>query len=161
MKCLYNKLKVLELQQANCQRICSCWLDIFALGKVIAGLLKLIQIFVTARSTSPLQLLNMPAESLNCYEEANLSVVLEKPIIHLLMEENTWPPKNMGTLIGHLQYISFKSTSTSPEQLWSVENFDQLLERSKFYIGRPALSPNSPAGAQGNFDLKFLIKLIG
>ena len=143
VKCIYNKLTAKGY---------TCWMDNSALGggdrwhaEIDKGIrnCKVYLSFVTVKY----------AESLNCYKETNLSVELKKPIIPLLMEENAWPPKNMGTLIGHLQYIPFKSTSASPEQLWSGENFNQLLERLKFYISRPAQSSSSPADAQENVDL--------
>ena len=144
VKCLYNKL----IAEGY-----TCWMDNSALElgdrwntEIDKGIrnCKVFLSFVTIKYV----------ESVNCYKETNLSVELRKPIIPLLMEENAWPPKNMGTLIGHLQYISFKSTSASPEQLWSGENFNQLLKHLKFYIDHPAQSSSSPADARGNVDLK-------
>ena len=144
VKCIYNKLTAKGY---------TCWMDNSALrggdrwhAEIDKGIrnCKVYLSFVTIKY----------AESKNCYKETSLSGELNKPIIPLLMEKNAWPPNNIGTLIGHLQYIPFQSTSASHEQLWSGENFNQLLERLKSFIGRPAQSSSSPADAQGNVDLK-------
>ena len=84
-------------------------------------------------------------ESANCYKETNLSVIVKKPIIPLLIGDVAWPPKGMGTLIGDLLYIRFENINASPEELWSGKPFNELVAQINKYL-RPsaAISSSQP-----------------
>ena len=122
----------------------SCWIDETVMGggdqlhaEMDKGVrnCKLFIPFITAKYV----------ESTNCYKETNLSVILKKPIIPLLIGDVAWPPKGMGTLIGDLLFIRFKNINASPEELWSGKPFDELIAQiNKCLCPSAAISSSQP-----------------
>jgi len=60
------------------------------------------------------------AKSENCKKEADLSAVLRKPIIPLLMSDVEWPPEGLGAIVGGLLYKDFRPAGDSIQ-------FDRLM----------------------------------
>ncbi|XP_060592918.1 uncharacterized protein LOC132747532 [Ruditapes philippinarum] len=77
------------------------------------------------------------AQSPNCNREVNLSVNLGKPIIPLLMEKMSWPPKgSMGPIFSEYLFIRFfqrNGEETKDQRYWPVAKFQELLMQLNFY----------------------------
>ena len=63
--------------------------------------------------------------------QVNLAVNLGKPIIPLLLERMSWPPKgSMGPIFGEYLFIRFTARSgeeTGDERFWPAAKFQELL----------------------------------
>ncbi|KAK3097094.1 hypothetical protein FSP39_006291 [Pinctada imbricata] len=123
-----NEVKLIQrhLERAGYK----CWMDIGQMGggdklfeKIDTGIraAKIIICCVTEKY----------AKSPNCNREVNLSVNLGKPIIPLLVEKMSWPPKgSMGPIFSEYLFIRFfqrPGEETKDDRIWPVAKFQELL----------------------------------
>ena len=125
-----------------------CWLDIFQMG---GGDSLFEKIDDGIRHTQCVLACITPnyTKSTNCRREMSLADALKKPIVPLYLEEtSTWPPPGpMSLVFTDKTYVDFRH-QTSPNDLWSSREFDQLQHRLKELI--PEISIKSPSGRNPN-----------
>ncbi|XP_033750085.1 uncharacterized protein LOC117334516 [Pecten maximus] len=133
-----NEVKLLRnhLQMAGYE----CWMDIGQMGggdklfeKIDNGIrgAKIIICCVSEKySKSP-----------NCNREVNLSTSLGKPMIPLLMEKMSWPPKgSMGPIFSEYLFVRFfqrGGEETDDQRYWPVPKFQELLMQLNMYKAMP------------------------
>ncbi|XP_060062568.1 uncharacterized protein LOC132543123 [Ylistrum balloti] len=133
-----NEVKLLRnhLQMAGYE----CWMDIGQMGggdklfeKIDNGIrgAKIIICCVSEKySKSP-----------NCNREVNLSTNLGKPMIPLLMEKMSWPPKgSMGPIFSEYLFVRFfqrGGEETKDQRYWPVPKFQELLMQLNMYQALP------------------------
>ncbi|XP_033729321.1 uncharacterized protein LOC117318445, partial [Pecten maximus] len=133
-----NEVKLLRnhLQMAGYE----CWMDIGQMGggdklfeKIDNGIrgAKIIICCVSEKySKSP-----------NCNREVNLSTSLGKPMIPLLMEKMSWPPRgSMGPIFSEYLFVRFfqrGGEETDDQRYWPVPKFQELLMQLNMYKAMP------------------------
>ena len=71
------------------------------------------------------------------YRQVNLSVSLGKPMIPLLMEKMSWPPKgSMGPIFSEYLFVRFftrPGEESGDDRYWPVPKFQEMLMQLNIY----------------------------
>ncbi|XP_066273696.1 triadin-like [Branchiostoma lanceolatum] len=120
-----HQKQVIQLREMLEEKGYSCWMDIKEMGggdKLYAAIDKgMRQTKVVISCVTPKY-----TKSANCRNEVALAYNLKKPIVPVLLEKTSWPPKGpMAMPFAQLLYIDF--TKESKKNPWQGPHFDELM----------------------------------
>ncbi|CAF0785788.1 unnamed protein product [Didymodactylos carnosus] len=114
-----------------------CWMDV---GQMGGGdkLFKKIDTGIRGAKVVLCCVNKQYAQSDNCCREVNLSVTIDKPIIPLQMEKQTWPPEgSLGPIMSEYVFIRFfnrDNKQTNSDVYWPNDKFNELLGQIRYYV---------------------------